>query len=141
MCKEKVPEHLLEKAVYTTFFEEKVKKIKEVSLALVPSDTIKELNLKYTGRDSLTDVLAFPLEDTVGPAKRILGEIIICLDVAKAQADERGHTLQEELALLTIHGTLHLLGYTDKEDEDRRVMEDKERKILKLLGYKEEIVG
>lgn len=134
MCGEEVPESLLEIAVHTTLSEEKIRKNPQVSLALVSPKMMRELNLKYKGRDSLTDVLAFPLQEEMGPAKKVLGEIIICPHVAKIQAKQRGHSLQEELLLLTIHGTLHLLGYTDEKDNRRGEMEDKQRRILKLLG-------
>jgi len=69
-----------------------------------------------------------------------LGEVIICPEVALFQARERGHPLEDELLLLAIHGVLHLLGYKDEEDEDRRLMEEKEKNILRLLGKNEDIV-
>lgn len=140
MCKEIFSESLLEKAACTIFSEEEVGKSKQISLTLVSPDVMRELNLKYKGRDSLTDVLAFPLQGEVGPARKILGEVVVCPQVAKTQAEQRGHTLEEELVLLTIHGILHLLGYRDEKEGTRRVMEDKERKILRRLGKKENIV-
>lgn len=140
MWGEKIPEELLKKAVCLVLDEEKVKKKMEVGLVFVSSELMREINLKFTGRDSLTDVLSFPLQDGVGPAKDFLGEVIICPEVALFQARERGHPLEDELLLLAIHGVLHLLGYKDEEDEDRRLMEEKEKNILRLLGKNEDIV-
>ncbi len=140
MWEKKVPELILKKAVYLTLAEENNVQDKQISLALVPSDIIRELNLKYRGEDSLTDVLAFPLQGEVGPAKRFLGEIIICPSLALIQANERGHSLEEELILLVVHGTLHLLGYKDNEDEEKRLMGNKAKNILKLLGKRENII-
>ena len=140
MWEEKVPELILKKAVYLTLAEEDSLQDKKISLALVPSDIMRELNLKYRGEDSLTDVLAFPLQGEVGPAKKFLGEVIICPSIALIQAKERGHSLEEELILLAVHGTLHLLGYKDNEDEEKRLMGDKAKNILKLLGKREDIV-
>lgn len=137
MCDQKIPQGLLERAVCNTFLEEGVKEESKISLALVNPEVMRELNLKYTQRDSLTDVLAFPLRDSFQPTRNMLGEIIICPRVASDQAQERGHAVEEELLLLTIHGTLHLLGYTDTEYEARRVMEEKERSILKRLGRRD----
>ena len=137
----KVPEALLKRAVHLTLAEETPREPGEVSLALVPAELMRQLNVRYRGRDAPTDVLAFSLEGEVGPAQRILGEVVICPDVARTQVKEAGHSLEEELVLLTVHGMLHLLGYTDEESEEKKLMEDKARKILKLLGKREDIVG
>ncbi len=136
----KVPVLLLKRAVSLTLAEEGAKRGGGISLALVPRDLMKELNLKYRGESYLTDVLAFPFQDEIGPAKKLLGEVVICPDVAMTQAEERGHSLEEELVLLVIHGVLHLLGYGDEKEEEKKLMEEKERKILKLLGKREDIV-
>ena len=142
MWGKKVPESLLKKAVLLTLAREgkKGEREKEVSLVLVPSSIMKELNLKFKRKSSLTDVLAFPFREEVGPAKELLGEVVVCPDVAVYQAEERGHSLEDELLLLVIHGVLHLLGYRDDREEERKLMEEKERGILKLLGRKENIV-
>ena len=136
-----VPEALLKRAVRLTLAEEAPGEPGEVSLALVPAELMRQLNVRYRGRDAPTDVLAFSLQGEVGPAQRILGEVVICPDVARTQVKEAGHSLEEELVLLTVHGMLHLLGYTDEEGEEKKLMEDKTRKILKLLGKREDIVG
>jgi probable rRNA maturation factor len=103
----------------------------EISLAFVDSPTIHRLNLRYLQHDEPTDVLSFPLSDP--SAKRMSGELVIGVEVAKAQADERGHDVQVELALYVIHGLLHLCGYSDKTQTEERDMRQRERHYLRLL--------
>lgn len=79
---------------------------KEISIAILSPAEIKKLNKIYRQKNKVTDVLSFNLDD-----EQILGEIVICLDQAKKQAKEKKTSLQAELKLLVVHGTLHLLGY------------------------------
>jgi probable rRNA maturation factor len=104
----------------------------EISLAFVDNPTIHRLNQRYLQHDEPTDVLSFPLSDP--SAKRLSGELVIGAEVAKAQADERGHDVQAELALYVIHGLLHLCGYDDKSDAAKRRMRERERHYLRQLG-------
>ncbi len=101
---------------------------KELSLLFVDDKGIEELNRRYLKREGPTDVLAFPLGDP------LLGDLVISVERAYLQARERGHPLEEELALLLIHGTLHLLGYdhTRSRKEAGR-MARKERELLKMV--------
>src|SRR6187397_28448 len=92
----------------------------EISLAFVDNPTIHALNKRYLDHDEPTDVLSFPLSDP--KAKRLSGELVIGAEVALAQAAERGHDVQAELALYVIHGLLHLCGGDDLEDEARAAM-------------------
>jgi probable rRNA maturation factor len=103
----------------------------EISLAFVDNPTIHRLNLRYLQHDEPTDVLSFPLSDP--SAKRLSGELVIGAEVAKAQAAERGHDVQAELALYVIHGLLHLCGYGDKTPAEARLMRERERHYLKQL--------
>jgi probable rRNA maturation factor len=103
----------------------------EISLAFVDNPTINRLNLRYLQHDEPTDVLSFPLSDP--SAKRLSGELVIGVEVAKAQAAERGHDVQAELALYIIHGLLHLCGYSDKTQTQEREMRQRERHYLRLL--------
>jgi probable rRNA maturation factor len=105
----------------------------EISLAFVDNATIHVLNKRYLDHDEPTDVLSFPLSDA--KAKRMSGELVIGAEVALAQANERGHDVQAELALYVIHGLLHLCGHDDHEDRERTEMRQRERHYLKLLGY------
>ena len=98
----------------------------EVSVMIVCDKEIQELNLQYRGMDKPTDVLSFPMED-----EEYLGDIVISLPRARAQAEEYGHSIEREIAFLTAHSMLHLMGY-DHEDE----MFAKQEEILNELGYK-----
>ena len=103
-----------------------------VSVAMVSTQRVRELNAQFLGRDEPTDVLAFPLEE---PGDAYLGEVVVCPATALAEASARGIDPQAELALYLVHGVLHLLGYLDTRAGDRRTMETRQRAIVALLGY------
>jgi probable rRNA maturation factor len=105
----------------------------EISLAFVDNPTIHQLNKRYLQHDEPTDVLSFPLSEL--NAKRLAGELVIGAEVAQAQAQERGHAVEAELALYVIHGLLHLCGRDDHDEEGAAVMRKKEKHYLSLLGY------
>jgi len=96
--------------------------IPEFTLSFVEPDEIKALNKAYRDVDEVTDVLSFEAGGEIDPetGKEYLGDIIICIKQAASQAERSGHSLENEIALLEIHGLLHLLGYDhiDKEDHD-----------------------
>jgi probable rRNA maturation factor len=104
----------------------------EISLAFVDNPTIHTLNNRYLDHDEPTDVLSFPLSEP--GAKRLAGELVVGAEVAQAQAQERGHDVQQELTLYVIHGLLHLCGYDDKTEEAARAMRARERHYLAVLG-------
>ena len=106
----------------------------ELSLELVGNHRIQRLNRHYRNQDRPTDVLAFPLGGPPGRYPRLLGDVVISLPMAKAQAAQFRCSVDEELVRLVIHGTLHLLGYDHElgEQEARR-MKRKERAILRRL--------
>jgi probable rRNA maturation factor len=104
----------------------------EISLAFVDDATIHGLNQRYLGHDEPTDVLSFPLSEA--GARRLAGELVIGAEVARTQAEERGHDLQAELALYVIHGLLHLCGYDDKSAAAAKEMRARERHYLERLG-------
>lgn len=114
----------------------------EVNVVMVDSQYIRELNFIYRGIDQSTDVLSFAMRETadaepdyeVMEPDNMLGDIVICLDIAQAQAEEYGHPLDRELAYLTVHGMLHLLGYDHEEEGERQLMRALEEKILEGLG-------
>lgn len=95
-----------------------------VSLSFVSEDEIKDLNRDYRGIDRVTDVLSFPAWDDYA---RVLGDVIICPQRAREQAEDIGNTLEEELAYLTVHSIFHLLGYDHMTVEDKALMRDKEK--------------
>ncbi len=110
----------------------------EVSLSIVDKDTIHKLNKDYRNVDRETDVLSFPMDeeafDDEGNPIFLLGDIVICLDVARNQAAEFGHSLEREMMYLICHSTLHLLGYDHIEEDDRVKMRAKEKEVMKNLG-------
>lgn len=110
----------------------------EVSLSIVDKDTIHKLNKDYRNVDRKTDVLSFPMDeeafDNEGNPIFLLGDIVICLDVARNQAAEFGHSLEREMMYLICHSTLHLLGYDHIEEDDKAKMRAKEKEVMKNLG-------
>lgn len=116
----------------------------EVSLVFCDDAYIQALNRDYRGKDQPTDVLSFALnegEEPVivdGPAHTLLGDIIISLETAARQAEEYNHSLEREVAYLTVHGMLHLLGYDHMSDEDKAEMRTEEEHVLSLLGITRE---
>jgi len=113
----------------------------EVNLTLVSPLEITQLNMQYRSINSPTDVLSFPSLDAKPiPGNRRkkpilnLGDIVICLQIAQQQALEYGHALERELAFLTAHGLLHLLGYDHTTPEDEEVMFAAQKEILTRLG-------
>ena len=110
-----------------TLGEENVDDEAELSVLIVGSEHMRKLNARFANNDYATDVLAFPMiendEDTL-----TVGDVVLCPDVARTNADKLDHSLDRELDILLVHGTLHLLGYdhqnpTEKERMDRRVTE------------------
>ena len=109
------------------------------------------MNLEFRGIDRATDVLSFPMTEFPSPAdyaypdtddssfdpetgELMLGNIVISKERAKEQAEEYGHSVEREFAFLIAHSMLHLLGYDHMEDEERLVMEKKQREVLEMLG-------
>lgn len=137
-------ESLLEQAIRTAAALERVNRA-EVCISVVDDETIRELNRTYRQKDVPTDVLSFALNETVEGEPEIhyeteeeadasLGDIVISLPTAQRQAQEYGHSLERELAFLTIHGFLHLLGYDHMNEEDEKVMFARQRAILEEMG-------
>ena len=94
-----------------------------LSLAVVDDEKIIELNRRFAGHEGPTDVLAFPLsEPGLDDPDPELGEIVVSADTAARQADELGHAFERELALLALHGLLHLLGRDDHDPAEREAM-------------------
>ncbi len=88
----------------------------EISLTLLDDDSIRELNLTYLGKDAPTDVISFALHEGDEP---VLGDVYVGYERAAIQAVEAGISVEEELARLSIHGTLHVLGYDHPDTEAR----------------------
>jgi probable rRNA maturation factor len=103
----------------------------EISLAFVDNASSQRLNKRYLDHDEATDILTFPLGEAGG---KLTGELIVGAEVARAQAAERGHDVQAELALYVIHGLLHLCGFNDKSAAQVADMRRRERHYLGILG-------
>ena len=109
----------------------------ECNLLFVDEATIHELNHEHMGKDRPTDVLSFPLDGAdAAAADDLIGDIVVCPSVAAANAPEhegQGHhrgSVDDELALLVVHGVLHLLGHDHQDDAEAEVMEALEQQIL-----------
>lgn len=100
----------------------------EVSIALVDSARMQQLNRQYLDHDYPTDVLSFPLEQ----GEPFSGEVVLCTDVAAEAATRYGWQFDDELLLYLIHGVLHLVGFNDKTESERVEMRDRERHYLSL---------
>ena len=101
----------------------------ELSVTFVDKDEIQNINKMYRDKDKVTDVISFALEEDEPEIDmneldipRVLGDIIICTDVAHEQAENYGHSFERELGFLALHGFLHLLGYDHMTDEDEKEM-------------------
>ena len=112
----------------------------EVSVTLTNDAHIHALNRDYRGVDRPTDVLSFALTESEepeifdAPGGVVLGDLVISLERAAAQAETYGHSFLRELSFLTVHGMLHLLGYDHIEEEDRVEMEEEQRHVMDVLG-------
>jgi probable rRNA maturation factor len=131
--------------------EEKVRGLCELSVYFVDESAIAALNVRFMDSEGPTDVLAFPIDDDLGPGGRspdsgeagpdrsppdvseipvLLGDVLVCPAVAARNAAELGRTVPDELALLVVHGTLHVLGMDHAEPEEASAMQAREREIL-----------
>ncbi len=113
----------------------------EVSVTFTDNDGIKELNKEYRSKDSATDVLSFPMyaftEDDMPDTDFSveLGDIVLSLERATEQAEEFGHSYEREVAFLTVHSVLHLLGYDHElSEEDDADMRERQRKIMEKIN-------
>jgi probable rRNA maturation factor len=105
----------------------------ELSIAIVDLTEMTDLNFKYRGKEGPTDVLSFECDDLCAaePDEPVtLGDVVIAPEVAEVQAEEYGHTVEQELNLLLVHGVLHLLGYDHEADADAAAMQARERALL-----------
>lgn len=133
-------EKIVEEVITTAARLEGIEGDYEVSILITDNLFIHELNLRYRGQDKPTDVLSFALNETsdeepdfLEEETNVLGDIVVSLEQAALQSKEYGHTLERELGYLVAHGMLHLLGYNHEDEEERKVMRDKEEKIMAEL--------
>jgi rRNA maturation RNase YbeY len=141
---EKYKQLIADAATEAISFDGRIKNA-EVSISIVTSDEIQRLNKRYRGMDSVTDVLSFPLYREIAPNHTdeviVIGDIIICLDRVMSQAYDYGHSFDRELAFLTVHGTLHLLGYDHINEDDENVMLSMQKRIMERLDLERAILS
>ena len=133
----------LQMVMEKTLIAEKVASSVELSLVLTGQQRIQELNRDYRGMDQPTDVLSFSLSEQKDgvPAPFIrppdgvlhLGEVIISYPQALIQSRENGHSIKKEMAVLIVHGVLHILGYDHEKPEMEPAMQAREKEILESL--------
>ena len=134
---------LIRRAVSETLKREDFPHPAEVSVTFTDNEGIRELNRGYRGKDAPTDVLSFPIlseddsdwdiDEANGCA--VLGDIVISVERAMEQAEIYGHSPEREIAFLSVHSTLHLLGYDhERSEEEDKLMREKQEKILSSIG-------
>ena len=146
-------EKIIEEIVEASLDFEKCPYEAEVNVILTDNDAIQAINKEYRQIDAPTDVLSFPMVDYEKPSdsdhvedavedyfnpetgELMLGDIVISVDKVEEQAEKYGHSQTRELAFLVAHSMLHLCGYDHMVDEERLVMEDRQRQILDTRGY------
>lgn len=124
----------------------------ELNILLTDNEEIHRINREYRGIDRATDVLSFPMIEYITPGnfdhceeegqdcfnpetgELLLGDIVISVDKVLEQAKAYGHSTRRELAFLTAHSMFHLFGYDHMEEEERQVMEERQRRLLEELG-------
>lgn len=135
---------VIEKVLSQCFKEEKLGNSKlYVTVTLTTPKTIQEINKQYRNIDRATDVLSFPMFEKDELDKKIqtndfenediLGDIVVSVDKVKEQAIEYGHSFERELSYMIVHGFYHLMGYDHIEEEDKKIMREKEENILEKL--------
>ena len=130
---------VIRRAVEVTLLAEGITRDSEVSVTLADNASIRVLNRRFRDVDRHTDVLSFPMyeldELDSCPGTLTLGDVVISLERARAQAEEYGHSFEREVAFLTVHSMLHLLGYDHVNgEEEEKEMRRRQSEILDLLG-------
>jgi len=108
----------------------------ELTLTFVGADEMAELNAEHMGNAGPTDVLSFPMDDEpVAGVPTLVGDIVVCPDVALAQCTDHAGTFDDEMALLVVHGVLHVLGHDHAEPDETVLMRDRELALLSALHW------
>jgi len=138
---------LIEKTIEMCMKAEELTMAYEVSVLIVDDEEIRAINREHRDIDKPTDVLSFPMAEfrngelisdegdyDLEFEELMLGDIIISAETAKRQAEEYGHSFEREIAFLTAHSCFHLLGYDHMEEEEEKIMIDKQENILQQMG-------
>lgn len=145
-------EEIITKVIEAALDQEACPYEAEVSVTLTDADEVQRINREFRGIDRTTDVLSFPMAEFPAPAdfdfleddavmdcfnpetgELLLGDIILNVTRVKEQAKEFGHSERRELAFLTAHSMLHLMGYDHIEEADRTIMEERQRLLMETL--------
>lgn len=136
--------NLIEKVIGQAFIEENIENINlYINIILTNPENIKRINKQYRNIDKETDVLSFPmfekeeLENMKKNGNNIeepLGDIIISIQKVEEQAKEYGHSFERELSYMLVHGFYHLIGYDHMEEDEKKVMREKEENVLNKLN-------
>ena len=137
--------HIFEKASELAL-EDEIGDIKpseiEISLTIVSKSQIREINNEYRGIDKPTDVLSFPQYQNIKEIKEevvknpeiiMLGDVVICDEIAEVQAREYGNKIEREFVYLFVHSLFHLMGYDHMNKRDKRIMRDLEKKVMREI--------
>lgn len=115
----------------------------EISVTFVSLEEIHQLNRLYRQVDSPTDVLSFPqfedLNELPEEGEIMLGDVVICIDRAREQAEEFGHSFEREIIYLFVHSVLHLLGYDHMDEDEKKIMRRREEEVMENIGLKREV--
>jgi probable rRNA maturation factor len=140
---EKMPKeellNLMEKAAHLALEHEDVfNEDIEISVTFVDEEEIKEINSQFREIDKVTDVLSFPQFESAEYVPEegyvILGDVVICEDQAKRQAEEFGHSYERELIYLFVHSMFHLLGHDHMQEDEKALMRQCEEDVMKQMG-------
>ena len=121
----------------------------ELSMILLDIEAMADLHVRWMDLPGPTDVMSFPMDeltpggrpDAADPGPAMLGDIVLCPEFAAVQAKSQRHSFEHELAVLTVHGVLHLLGFDHENNRDAERMEAEERRILAQLGIADPYAG
>lgn len=136
---------VIEKAVKTVMEDKNIPEELDVNVLIVSPEDIRSINNETRDIDKVTDILSFPYfeydvpgvfdeENNEWNEGDILGDIVVCGDKVKSQAEEYGHSEKRELAFLIVHSMLHITGYDHMEETDAAVMEAEQKRIMDILG-------
>lgn len=139
---EKEYEKAIDLAIKESLLFENFEKECEISISIVDNEEIQQINQQFRNINRPTDVLSFPQltfeEDEKMEVNEkgeiLLGDIILSIEKAKSQSEEYGHSLKREIAFLTVHSMLHLLGYDHMTEKEEREMFEKQTKILEKMN-------
>lgn len=126
-------EHHFQKIVDYLVLKLKLNKDRFFECSFVSQEEMQEINNNYRGKNYVTDVISFAFDDE-GMITPLLGEMFICVDKAKSQAIEYGHSFEREICFLFVHGLLHLLGFDHQTKEDEEEMFGLQNETLNKIG-------